>query len=545
MTGDTRERVREALATHLDARDPAPFDALPDVEALVERFDVAADPDPAVDAYWVTEPYAHVALRRDPDTEELRYDVLEPTRSEFADYVYEDLRDVARRVLLDEEYAHDESGREAFADRLDDVLAEHARGVPPAERWVVRYYLRRDFLGYGRIDPFMSDPAVEDVSCDGADVPLYAYHRDHGHLQSNRSWGSDVVESIAVRLAQRAGRHVSAANPLLTTTLPDGSRVQVTLGGDVATRGSNFTVRKFREEPFTPPELASLGTFDARQLAYLWLAVAHNRSVLFVGPTGSGKTTSMNACAFFVPPDHKVVSIEETREVNLPHENWVADVTRTADDASADARREVDGYRLLSEALHQRPDHIVVGELRTDPAVVRAFFQAVGTGHDGFTTFHAETADDAIRRLTHDPLSVPPDLLADLDVVVVQRIVDEPDGVARRCWQIAEVGTPDGDERPSIRDVFRYDADTQGFEQRAPARVPREIAADRGWRDDRLREALDSRQRVLAHLAAEGSFDYEAVADRVFTFERNPERVLADLPEGVREGAERVRIADD
>lgn len=543
MSGDTRSAVREAVTGHLRERDPAPFDALPDADALVERFDAPDDPDATVDAYWVHEPYARVTLRRDPETDAVAYDVLEPTRSAFLDRVVTDLRDVARRVLLDESYPHDADGRAAFADRIDDVLTDHGRGLSPADRWVVRYYLRRDFLGYGRIDPFMRDPAVEDVSCDGADVPVYAYHRDHGHLESNRAWDGDVVDSLAVRLAQRAGRHVSAASPLLTTTLPDGSRLQVTLGGDVAARGSNFTIRKFREEPFTPPELASLGTFDARQLAYLWLAVAHNRSVLYVGPTGSGKTTSMNASAFFVPPDHKVVSIEETREVNLPHENWVADVTRTADDADDD--RDVDSYRLLSEALHQRPDHILVGELRTDPSVVRAFFQAIGTGHDGFTTFHAESSDDAMRRLTHDPLSVPPDLLADLDVVVVQRIVDEPDGVARRCWQISEVDPPDGADRPVIRDVFAYDPDTYGFEQRAPARIPRDIAADRGWSDERLRDELDGRRRLLAHLADREVFDYRTVADRVFTFARDPERALADVPEDAGDDRQGVEIADE
>lgn len=542
MAGDVRDQVRDALATQLAARDPAPFDALPEADALLERFDFADDPDPAIDGYWVNEPYARVDLRRDAESGEIRYHVLEPTRSDFVSYVAEDLRDVARRVLLDEEFENDDAGRAAFADRLDEVIARHASSVPPADRWVVRYYLRRDFLGYGRLDPFMSDPAVEDVSCDGADVPVYAYHRDHGHLASNRAWAADVVDSLAIKLAQRAGRHLSAASPLLTTTLPDGSRLQATLGGDVAARGSNFTVRKFREKPFTPPELAALGTFDARQLAYLWLAVAHNRSVLYVGPTGSGKTTSMNACAFFVPPGHKVVSIEETREVNLPHDNWIAEVTRTAEDS--EDRRAVSSYRLLSEALHQRPDHIIVGELRVDPDVVRSFFQALGTGHEGFTTFHAESSTDAIRRLTHNPLDVPPDLLADLDVIVTQRIVDEPDGVARRCWQISEVTPRDDSDQPDVRDVFHYDAETQGFEQRNPAQVPREIAVDRGWSGERLRTELDRRQRVIDALAERETFDYETVAQRVFSFAREPERVLADLDADGVDIQQPVRVSD-
>jgi flagellar protein FlaI len=524
--GGVRETVVADLRERADAGGfDVPGGGVPDAEAL-ERFLAFGDVSRAERGYWVNEPFAYVAIVYDTDDDSRHYRVLEPTLDEFGRYVRQDLAAAIRESLLDADFGDDAAFREA----LRGEFAEHAGTLSPALRAKLGYYFERDFLGYGAIDPFMRDPAVEDLSCDGSDVPAFVYHADYGNVRTNRRWAEDRLADIATGLAQRADRHLSASRPLLTTTLPDGSRVQVTLGGDVAARGSNFTIRKFREEPFTPPELVKYGTFSAREMAYLWLAVEYNRSVVFAGPTASGKTTSMNAACLFIPPDHKVVSIEETREVNLPHENWVADVTRESD--LGEERPEVGTYELLSEALHQRPDHILVGEIRTNPDVVLTFFQAVGTGHEGFTTFHADTADDALRRLTHNPLNVPPELLADLDVISVQRLYRDDGGSVRRARSINEVGEPDaGDDRPPLREVFAYDTAESEFEHTGDSRVLRDIAAENGWTDERLRREFRRRHRVLAHLAETGRTGYEEVTDVFFRFSRNPEAVLESIPE--------------
>jgi flagellar protein FlaI len=520
---DGGPELRSTVASSLaDAVPEWPFaDEAPDIdESFLDTETLDAHRE--VTGGWVNEPFAYTAVVRDEAEARDRFAVVEPSLDGFEQHVREDLTAVVRDELLDEPVAG-EDDTERFERRLAEILADHAAGLPAATVWKLHYYFRRDFVGYGAIDPLMRDPAIEDISCDGADVPVYIYHRDHGNMASNRSFGGDRLDSLTVKLAQRAGRHLSVARPLLTDTLPDGSRVQLTLGSGVATRGSNFTVRKFREEPFTPPELAALGTFTTRQLAYLWLAVEHNRSVLFAGPTASGKTTSMNVVTMFIPPDSKVVSIEETREVNLPHEDWIASVTRES--AMGEGRTDVSMYQHLSEALHQRPEHILVGEIRTSPEVVRSFFQAMGTGHAGFSTFHAESPADVLRRLRHDPLSVPDELITDLDVISIQQILDVDGEVTRRCRGLVEVHEREGGGA-DLNEVFDYDPYEDRFSQVEPSRLLGDIAADRGYEPAEVREMLHRRQRVLDHLVATETFDYAEVTDTLFRFARQPEAVL-------------------
>ncbi|MFB6119151.1 type II/IV secretion system ATPase subunit [Halosegnis sp.] len=514
----TTADIEQAVLADLRAAD-----ALDDVDQPARqaffRFDHLADVD-VERWYWLRAPFAWTAVCRDPETGEQLYLFTEPALNEFERFARRDLTVVVRDELLDEPVTDDRPT--AFERRLDDVLATHHADMSTASLAKLRYYLRRDFLRFGSIDAPMHDPAVEDISCDGTDVPLFVYHAEYGHLRTDRQFSADELDSLAIRLAQRCGRHVSASEPLMTDTLPDGSRVQLTLGSDVAVRGSNFTVRKFATEPFTPLRLARTGTLSLAQLAYLWLCVAHSRSVLFVGPTAAGKTTSMNATALFIPPDHKTVSIERTREVQLPHDNWIANVTRETSPADEGG---ISVYELLSEALHQRPDHVVVGELRTDPRVANGFFQAMGTGHAGFTTFHAESAGDALRRLRHEPLAVAEELLTDLDVVVQAQVRVDGERV-RRCRQLCEVQAGD-DGTATLRPVFEYDPYDDRIEQTAPARVPRAVATDAGWTDERLRADLARRIRFLAGLLAADIKGYDAVTDRLFRFARDPDRALA------------------
>ncbi|WP_435146278.1 type II/IV secretion system ATPase subunit [Halobaculum sp. P14] len=542
-TDALRSAVLDDAAASLRASSPL---GRPDESYLRESLFEFAWPESfdLVDDYWVREPFAHVALFGDPESGEQRYVVTEPALDEFESHVRKDVADRVRTRLLDDEYGSAEQGRERFREDFESLLAEEARHVDPGVRHVVAYYLRRDFLGYGEIDPFMQDPHVEDLHVDGADVPAFVYHDRHGNLETNRSWGDDRLDEMTVRLAQRTGRHLSASRPLLTSTLPDGSRIQVTLGTDVATRGSNFTVRKFREEPFTPPELARLGTYTVEELAYLWLAIEHNRSVLFVGPTASGKTTSMNACSLFVPPDAKVVSIEETREIGLPHDNWISNVTRESD--VGDGRPEVGMYGLLSEALHQRPTHILVGELRTDPEVVYTFFQAVGTGHAGFSTFHADTADDALRRLRNDPLSIPDELAAEIDVVAVQHLMEVDGDRVRKNRSLTEVHPADDpdESRPELRSVFAYDPTADETSQRSASRLLAEVAREQGWTDAELRTKLERRRRLLGHLVGSDTTGYEAVTNRLFRFARRPDAVLDELDEEPIPETRPVRVQD-
>ncbi|MDY7081328.1 MAG: type II/IV secretion system ATPase subunit, partial [Halobacteria archaeon] len=240
-----------------------------------------------------------------------------------------------------------------------DLIHDYGVEVEPASFYKVFYYLQRSYIGFGKIDAILSDPHVEDISCDGYDTPLYLYHQDYQDIETNIEFEESELDSFVTRLAQQSGKHISVERPIASATLSDGSRVELTLGREVTRQGSNFTIRKFSQDPFTPVDLIQHGTFSVEQMAYLWMAIENGKSLIFAGGTASGKTTSMNAVSMFITPRSKVISIEDTPEVQLYHDNWVATVTREGMGSEAD----VGMYALLRSALRHRPEYLIVGEV--------------------------------------------------------------------------------------------------------------------------------------------------------------------------------------
>ncbi len=495
-----------------------------------------------IERKWVNEPYAYVSLLYDPERKRYTYHVAEPTLSEVEEYVREDMVGVLRNSLMYEDLAGEGEREEIFTRKAVEAVTEHAATVNAGSVHKVLYYLIRDFVDFGKIDPIMRDGDIEDVSCDGADVPVFVYHRRYRDLRTNVAFDSRTLNSFTVRLAQRAGKHISVSNPLVDASLPDGSRVQLTLGSDVASRGSNFTIRKFTEVPFTPVDMVKFNTFSVEEMAYFWLAIENNRSLVFAGGTGSGKTTSLNAASFFIPPDSKVVSIEDTREITLPHDNWIQGVTRAG--VTSGGRGEVSTYQLLQASLRQRPEYILVGEIRTEQRVALTFFQAIGTGHTAYTTVHADSVSAALSRLQNPPLSVPTQMLAELDVLCVQKQIQLDDRRVRRNIQIEEIIGASGEnaERLETRTVFKYDPREDEAVKVNDSHALARVAELRGWDDDRLRAELDAREEVLSYLVEHDTTGYDEVAATIHTFARDPDYVLdavregtfdpADLPEG-------------
>jgi flagellar protein FlaI len=275
----------------------------------------------------------------------------------------------------------------------------------------------------------------------------------------------------------------------------------------------------------TPVDLIRAGTFSVEQMAYFWLAIENNMSLLFAGGTGSGKTTSLNAVSFFIPPDSKVVSIEDTREITLPHDNWVQSLTR--DSATASGRGEVSTYALLQAALRQRPEYLLVGEIRTEQRVALTFFQAIGTGHTAYSTVHADTVASALARLRNPPLSVPGQLVQNLDILSIQRQTFLGEDRVRRNDAVAELVAGDGDG-VATHTVFERDAERDRHERLATSRVMERVAKRRGWSADRVDRELDRRERVLRRLV-DAEADYEQTARAVHAFARDPEGVLTTL----------------
>jgi Type IV secretory pathway, VirB11 components, and related ATPases involved in archaeal flagella biosynthesis len=383
---------------------------------------------------------------------------------------------------------------------------------------------------YERIDPIMRDDAIEDISCDGAGVPVFVYHREHRDLDTNVQFDRDGLLSFVTRMAQRAGKHISVSNPLVDASLPDGSRVQLTFGGDVATRGPNFTIRQFSSVPDTPIDLINWGTFSVEQMAYFWLAIENNRSLVFAGGTGSGKTTSLNAVSFFIPKKSKIVSIEDTREISLPHENWVQSLTRES--VTQEGRGEVTMYEQLQTALRQRPEYILVGEIRTESDVALTFFQAMATGHTAYTTMHSESVTGVINRLENDPLGVPTQMVKELDIVSIQRQVMLDGERVRRNARVTELLSRGEVDDVAVHDVFEWEAMEDEYNEMFDSRVLDDIADDRGWDRGRLNRELDRRVEVLNYLVNQDITWYEDVARVIHTFMQDQERVLEVVRSG-------------
>jgi flagellar protein FlaI len=281
---------------------------------------------------------------------------------------------------------------------LDKLIAD--------ESWPkLLYYLHRNLIGFGDIDTIMHDPQIEDISVNGVGLPVYVWHRKYESIPTNLIFTDEVnLDNLIVKLTHMANKHISTAFPLLDAMLPGKDRLAATFKREVSPKGGSFSIRRFREEPFSIIDLIELGTINEDIAAYLWLLIENRMTLAVIGGTGAGKTSTLNAVASLVKPAMKIVTVEEIPELNLPHENWVQLVSRESYGLGTMKQGEVALFHLVKTSLRYRPDYIVVGEIRGEEAFV--LFQALATGHGGLTTLHADSIDYAVKRLTSPPMNV-------------------------------------------------------------------------------------------------------------------------------------------
>ncbi|MEF8813883.1 MAG: type II/IV secretion system ATPase subunit [Halovenus sp.] len=471
-----------------------------------------------VERYWVNAPFAFVSLNYDPGETKHLYYVVEPALSAVERDLLERLFEDVRGPLL---YRKDisEGPEAALREELRVRLEEYGVQVSDETFYRLFYYLYRSFQGYGKLDPLMHDPHIEDISCDGPDLPVFVYHDGYTDIETNIVYERDELASFVIQLAQRSGRHVSVSDPVVSTTLPDGSRIELALGEEVTPKGSAFTIRKYAEAPFTPIDLLNYGTVDRHILAYIWLAIESNKSLIFAGGTAAGKTTSMNAVSMFVPPRSKVITIEDTRELSLYHDNWLSSVTR---ERMGDA--DITMYDLLRSALRHRPEYILVGEVRGEEAIT--LFQAMNTGHTTFSTMHADSVQTVINRLENDPINVPRPMVTSLDVLWVQVLGRSGGERVRRTKTVAEI---EGiDQRTGELDystTYEWDSNGDTFAERNSALLE-EIRDERGWSESELLEELRNRRRFLKYLQGEDITDYRRFTAMVNKYYADPAEVM-------------------
>ena len=377
-----------------------------------------------IDKYPLYEPFAQVIIIQDPKTGEHKYILDELQLDPMERGIYHRILEI---LLAEIESPKEEitDPRKFFAEEAKKIIDKYriTLGWLPDVSWYkILYHAERDLVGFGKIDPLMRDPNIEDISCDGVQKPVYIWHRNFESLQTNLQFESDEdVDNLVVKLVHMAGKHVSSAFPIVDASLPGKHRLAVAYRREITPFGTAFTIRKFRDDPYSIIDLINIGTFTEEMAAYLWICLENRASIMVLGGTAAGKTTALNALACLIKPGSKIMTIEETAELNLSHENWVSLISRQSYGLGGSSVGEVALFDLVKTCMRHRPDLMIVGEVRGQEAYV--LFQALATGHGGMCTMHAENVQSAVRRLTQKPMDISPAYIPLMNIVMsVQRV---------------------------------------------------------------------------------------------------------------------------
>ena len=482
-----------------------------------------------LDFYPLNEPYAFARIYFNSENQEREYIVIEPPLNNFEKEKLKFIQDVLIKGLdINLEELEEKGAQQYLRENIDRIIRDYEISLDSNSKEKIFYYVVRDFLGYGKIDALMKDPNIEDISCDGPGIPIFLYHRKYGSLKTNIVFeDEEELSAFVIKLAQKCGKHISIAEPMVDATLPDGSRIQMTLSTEVTTKGSTFTIRKFKADPFTPVDLVEFGTMSAEMVAYMWICVEHGANALFAGGTASGKTTSLNALSLFIPPQSKIVSVEETREINLPHPNWIPGLTRIGFGEVVDNRKvgEIDMYDLVKAALRQRPEYIIVGEIRGKEAYV--LFQAMATGHTTYSTIHADSPQSLIHRLEGKPIEIPRIMLQSLDLVLFHASVKVRGKRVRRCKQIVEIiGIDPNTKEVLTNEVFRWIPEKDQFDYSGKSYILERIRGSTGMSREDMDKELRIRTEIINWMIYRGVKSYKEFAKIVSEYYEDPKTLL-------------------
>ncbi|MHA1988095.1 MAG: type II/IV secretion system ATPase subunit [Promethearchaeota archaeon] len=475
--------------------------------------------------YCLIAPFAFVHIYWDPKIYELIYEVEEPLLDEN-EIKYKEQIIFAMKNMINFDVII-EKDKEALLNYIDKrfkfLAIELGINLSYESYKKIYYYLCRDFIGFNETEPLLRDYFVEDIECNGVDSPVYIVHRIYRNIKTKLIFRDmNKLESFVEKLAQRCGKYISYAKPILDGSLPDGSRVNATYTKDITSKGPTFTIRKFTKTPWTPIQLLSFNTLSPEMLAYFWLLVQYKMNILIVGGTASGKTTLLNAITFFIPPESRVVSIEDTRELNLPRENWLPSVVRAA--TGLEKVGEIDLFTLLRSSFRQNPDYVIVGEVRGKEASV--MFQGMASGHSSISTIHAESIDSVIKRLETPPIELSPTLLNVLDCVCIMThaIVNKQE--TRKLKNIVEIMnvTPEGTALTNTPFIWNPSDDKFYFKKNS--KIFEKIIKRYGLRMEELDLEFRRRVQLIYKLYQLKIFEFQKVQDIINEYYKKPEQVL-------------------
>jgi flagellar protein FlaI len=465
-----------------------------------------------VESYPLKPPFSYAWIFENDNESNFLYVVDELTRTKEEKEAYERLKNILEYELKAPE--PEETLLESFHKQIPEIIENHPKvleGTAQIGMRKILYYLERDLIGFGRIDPLMFDPYVEDISCSGINKPIYLWHRKYENIKTNVIFEDEQeLEDFITRIVHREGKHISLAHPIVDLTLPGKHRMAVSFGKETTPGGTSFTIRKFREDPFTIIDLIVNETIDETIAAYLWLLMENKMSVMVVGPTGAGKTTALNAIACLSRPEFKIISVEEVAEINLPQENWTSTIARLG--FGNDKQGEVSLFDLIKSAVRHRPALIIVGEVRGEEAYV--LFQALATGHGGLCTMHADDAETAIKRLTQPPMNIPSSIISLMNCLIVVKQVrtttligGERIASSRKFVRISEI-----DNNVNVHDIFSWSPAGDTFQENLDESILlKKIAENLGIPLTIVFQELQRRKQLLLKMVEKNLRDFKSV----------------------------------
>jgi len=483
-------------------------------------------------------PFADAHIKWDPEIEQLVYYVEEPSMaSEEKNMLKTIIEELVDAIQVGFNSIKDERKARQYLESQVLKIIEGLNLPITRERFTkIMYFIYRDFIGLNKIEPLLRDPWIEDIGCDGVGVPVFVVHRKYGSIQTNVKF-DDLTElrEFVIKLAEKCGRYISYAEPILDGTLPDGSRINASLAGDVTTRGPTFSIRKFSERPYSPVEIIEFNTASSDIMAYFWYLVENGASILIAGGVATGKTTFLNSICMFIPPESKIVSIEDTRELKIPHEHWIPAVSRLGFGIpmpTGEKYGEITLFDLLKSSFRQNPDYVIVGEVRGKEAYV--LFQGISSGHPSLTTFHAGSIDTVIKRLTTPPIELSPSLVESLDVVVIMSHAKEKGKSARRVKEVEEIKSIDPDTLKVVANrIAEWDPSTDSFSFYGNSLALEKISKFKGITVEQAWEEIARRKSVLEWMLKNGIKDYEKVSVLINEYYKNPEKVLSKVDQKI------------
>jgi len=475
--------------------------------------------------YCLVAPFSFVHIYWDSKIYELVYEVEEPVLNQEEESYKKQIVSAMRDMINFDTVI--EKNRESLLKYLDNrfkILAtELGINISYETYKKIFYYLARDFIGFNKIDPLLRDYYVEDIECNGINTPVYIVHRTYRNIKTNVIFkNQDKIANFVEKLAQRCGKYISYSAPILDGSLPDGSRVNATYTKDITSRGPTFTIRKFTKTPWTPSQLIGFHTLSPEMLAYLWILIQYKMNILITGGTSSGKTTLLNAIVFFIPPEARVVSIEDTRELNLPRENWLPSVVRSA--TGLEKTGEVNLFTLLKSSFRQNPDYVIVGEVRGKETYV--LFQGMASGHSSLSTIHADSVDTVIKRLETPPIELSPTLLNVLDSVCIMThaIVNKQE--TRKLKEIVELINVNPDGVAITNTPFVWNPSDNQFYFKKDSKIFEKIGKRYGITTEELNLEFQKRVKLIYALFKKKIFKFEEVQEIINQYYKKPQETL-------------------